>query len=205
MRHGWALLPLLTSLLACDRGGGRDAQTSSVASPSALPASSLAQHPSPAPEAWRWPSQAKTDGTFTAGIVDYRPAPVEVALLTEVRAAKHDGFDRVVFELGRGSPPGYHLEYVDRPVRQCGSGEPTPIAGDAWLEVRLEPASAHTTSGDPTIAHREQMVGLPVVLELEQTCDFEAQVVWVLGVKKPNKYRVSTLDEPLRLVVDVKH
>jgi hypothetical protein len=129
----------------------------------------------------------------------------EIALLTDVRAARHDGFDRIVFELGSGSAPGYHLEYIDRPVRKCGSGEATPVAGDAWLEIRFEPANAHTPSGAPTIAKRNQTVELEVVKELEQTCDFEAVVVWVVGVKRPNRYRVLTLDDPLRLVVDVKH
>jgi hypothetical protein len=142
---------------------------------------------------------------FTAGIVEYRPVPGRVALLTDVRAARHDGFDRVVFELGRGEPPSFHLEYIDKPVRKCGSGDPTPIAGDAWLEVRLEPADAHTPNGVATITERERKLELGVLRELELTCDFEAQVVWVLGVSKPNPYRVLTLNDPLRLVVDVKH
>jgi hypothetical protein len=172
-------------------------------------ASSVAAQPSGSvnsDDGRRWPARPKAEGEqFTAGIVEHRPPPAEVALLTDVRAARHEGFDRVVFELGSGAPPGYHLEYIDRPVRRCGSGDTTPVAGDAWLEVRLEPANAHTPSGAPTIADRDQAVSLGVVVELEQTCDFEAQVAWVLGVKKPNKYRVLTLNDPLRLVVDVEH
>jgi hypothetical protein len=122
-----------------------------------------------------------------------------------VRAARHDGFDRVVFEFGSGAAPGYHLEYIDRPVRKCGSGAATPIAGDAWLEIRFTPANAHTPSGAPTIANRNQTVDVGVVKELEQTCDFEAVVVWVVGVGRPNAYRVMALNDPMRLVVDVKH
>ncbi len=41
--------------------------------------------------------------------------------------------------------------------------------------------------------------------ELELTCDFEAEVTWVFGNAKPNKYRVMELREPTRLVVDVQH
>ena len=154
----------------------------------------------------RWPTKAAESGrAFTAGIVEYKAVPPGVALLTDVRAARHDGFDRIVFEFGSGAPPGYHLEYIDKPVRKCGSGEPTPIAGDGWLEVRFEPADAHTPSGAPTILDRDQKVDLEVVKELELTCDFEAIVSWVLGVRRPNKYRVLALNEPIRLVVDVKH
>ncbi len=143
--------------------------------------------------------------SYTAGIVEHRAAPPELALLTDVRAASHEGYDRVVFELGSGSPPGFHLEYIDRPVRKCGSGDVTAIAGDGWLQVRLEPASAHTERGAPTIAERERKLDLPLIKELEQTCDFEGQVVWVIGLSRPNRYRVLTLDNPLRLAVDIKH
>jgi hypothetical protein len=122
-----------------------------------------------------------------------------------VRSARHAGFDRVVFEFAAEARPGYHVEYIDKPVRKCGSGDTTPIAGDGWLEVRFEPTDAHTPSGAPTITKREQQVELGVLRELEQTCDFEAQVTWVLGVSRPNRYRVLALKQPARIVVDIRH
>lgn len=209
----WRSIGAAVLLLACDRGtGSRGATAGSGVDPvgaagtaaSATPSGSLPLSSLGGRE--RWPSPP--DGArqeFTAGIVAVRPAASGVALLTDVRAARHDGFDRVVFELGGGSPPGFHLEYIDKPVRKCGSGESTTIAGDAWLQVRLEPTNAHTENGAPTIADRKRSVDLEVVTELEQTCDFEAVVSWVLGVKRPNKYRVLTLNDPLRLVIDVQH
>ncbi|HYE95470.1 MAG TPA: hypothetical protein VD962_04635, partial [Rubricoccaceae bacterium] len=45
-----------------------------------------------------------------------------VATLQAVRTAQQDGFDRVVFAFD-GEVPGVHVEYVDRPAYQCGSGE----------------------------------------------------------------------------------
>jgi hypothetical protein len=200
--------------IACARREDPAARTDSVPAPSRLapadaPAAQQAAAPAPPPLA----PQARDGGVepagkgqaFTAGVVEYRPRPREVALLTDVRSARHEGFDRIVFEFATGPLPGYHLEYIDKPVRRCGSGETTVIAGEAWLEVRLDPANAHTPSGAPTIKDRDQELELAVVKELEQTCDFEAHVTWVLGAIKPNKYRVLTLDEPLRLVVDVQH
>jgi hypothetical protein len=197
--------------LACDGGG----EASGVPARSAAdPPTSAGTQPAPTSKATgtspqdspRWPAKAGESGqAFTAGIVEHKAVPRAVALLTDVRSARHAGFDRIVFEFGSGSPPGYHLEYIDKPVRQCGSGEVTTIAGDGWLEVRFEPADAHTPSGAPTIAKRDQKVDLEVVKELEQTCDFEAQVTWVLGVRRPNKYRVLALNQPVRLVVDVQH
>ena len=147
---------------------------------------------------------AGADGaTWTAGIVDLAPGPGGVASLISLRAAEHAGYDRVVWELS-GSAPGVHVEYVDRPVRQCGSGEPVPLPGDAWLEVRLEPARAHTEEGLPTIAERRRTAGLPLVQEMVQTCDFEAVVTWVLAVSSPEPIRVTRLASPPRVVVDIR-
>lgn len=126
------------------------------------------------------------------------------ALLKEVRAGSQEGFDRVVFELEGSAVPGYRIEYVDRPV-QCGSGEAVEVEGEAWLQVRLIPANAHTEAGEPTVRERERRLNLPVLKELESTCDFEADVTWVLGLASRRPYRVQELSSPARLVVDVGH
>lgn len=141
---------------------------------------------------------------WTAGIID-RPQPdAPAATLVAVRIGTHEGFDRIVFEFAE-RVPGYHTEYIDRPVRKCGSGNVTQVAGDGWLEVRMSPVNAHTEEGRPTVAERERMPNLPVLSELELTCDFEAVVTWVFGVESPNRYQVRELSSPPRLVVDVRH
>lgn len=146
----------------------------------------------PAPENW------------TAGIVEKERSELPPALLRAVRTAEQEGFDRVVFEFAE-AVPGYHIEYVDHPVRQCGSGEVMDVAGDGWLQVRLLPAQAHTEAGETTVAERERHLGFVVLRELESACDFEADVTWILGVASPNPYRILELADPPRLVVDVRH
>lgn len=197
-RVGCAVLVLAC---ACRRQAGEgEAPTrhSEQTTPSlAVPAASYA-------EADIGSSREQSATGFTAGIIEREASPQGIALLSDVRFARHEGFDRLVFEFAEGPLPGYHVEYIDKPVRQCGSGATTPIAGDAWLEVRFSPANAHTPSGAPTIAFREKKLDLQVVKELEQTCDFEAHVTWVLGAARPNPYRVLTLESPVRLVVDVQ-
>jgi hypothetical protein len=140
----------------------------------------------------------------TAGIVARDAGVGAPALLRDVRSARHVGYDRVVFEFSEGLP-NYHVAYVDRPVRKCGSGDPTAVAGDAWLEVRFNPANAHDERGATTVHELERQTKLGVLLELEQTCDFEAHVTWVLGLAKPNRYRVLELSSPWRIAVDVLH
>jgi hypothetical protein len=132
------------------------------------------------------------------------PTEGPAQLLREVRAAAHEGYDRVVFEFAAGVP-GYHLEYIDSPVRACGSGDVVSSPGDAWLEVRLTPANAHDEQGKPTMAFAAQTLGLPNLLRVERTCDFEAMTTYVLSVRSPLAYRVLTLSDPPRIVVDVAH
>jgi hypothetical protein len=129
----------------------------------------------------------------------------EPSLATAVRVGRNPDFDRVVFEFGTGAAPGYHVEYVDRPVRQCGSGHAVDVEGDAWLEIRLTPARAHDSAGNPTVMHQSSLhPEMPVVREIRLTCDFEGHVTWVLGLAHPNRYRVITLRNPSRIVVDVR-
>jgi hypothetical protein len=151
------------------------------------------------------PSEAAPPFDGTIGIVDVPRPGAPAALLANVRSGRHPGFDRVVFEFEKGPLPGYHVEYVDKPVHDCGEGKTIPIAGDAWLEVRLYPANAHTEAGKPTIPEREMKLDLGVARELERTCDFEAVVTWVVGLARPNRYRVLELSDPPRLVVDIIH
>ncbi len=127
-----------------------------------------------------------------------------VVLLREVRVAGHQEFDRVVFEFQGDDVPGYRVAYVDKAV-QCGSGEPVELAGEALLEVQLTPAQAHTEAGKPTVRDRERRLDFPGLKELKSTCDFEAEVTWVLGLGSHKAFRVLALAKPARLVLDIKH
>lgn len=145
-------------------------------------------------------------GQWTAGAVEKRRPNLSPVILRTIRTGRHKGFDRVVFEFrGSAAVPGYSIEYVDRPVRQCGSGDTVGVIGDAFLRVRLTPAQAHTDAGRPTIGYRELRTRLPLVKELQSTCDFEGEVEWVIGVSSANRYRVLELSNPRRLVIDIKH
>lgn len=151
------------------------------------------------------PGGTPADSGWTAGVTRVEHSPAGVAVLTAVRTARQAGYDRIVLEFGAGELPGYALEYIDRPVRQCGSGNVVPLGGDAWLQIELIPAHAHTEAGAPTIEDRSRAPDLPNVKQLVLTCDFEAHVVWVAAVATPGRYRVLELREPTRLVVDVLH
>lgn len=197
-------------LAAC--GGDRSAHPEPVdPAGTATVATDTAASPSPPAEPRQTPPAADTaapaDGPFhgTVGPTDRRPDATGVVAQTAVRAARQEGYDRLVLEFAGRRVPGYRVEYIDRPVRQCGSGAVVPLAGDAGLRIRVSPARAHDDAGNATLTERALAPRLPVLRELKLTCDFEAQLEWVLGLAQPNRFRVLELREPPRLVVDVLH
>lgn len=132
-----------------------------------------------------------------------REIPPDMAVLRDVRTGDQQQFDRVVFEIEGAKLPDYDVKYVPRPVH-CGSGLPAEVAGSAFLQVRLSPARAHTEAGASTVATLQRKVRLPVIREIRATCDFEGEVVWVVGLAARKEYRVHELEGPPRLVIDVE-
>ena len=95
-----------------------------------------------------------------------------------------------------------------RPVREDGSGHVVEVEGEAFLELRLTPASGVDLTGhsaDPTYEGPTRIdPGATVAVEeLVRTGDFEANLAWVVGVAERAPFAVALLDDPVRLVVDV--
>jgi hypothetical protein len=129
---------------------------------------------------------------------------VSVSRLTAVRAGRHAGFDRVVFEL-RGTPPGYRIQYVPKVV-QDGSGLPVALTGKAFIQVVLSPTSAHLDSGAPSWPGPKRFrTGFPAVRQVAFAGDFEGYVTFGLGISQRSGFRVIELRNPTRIVVDVAH
>jgi hypothetical protein len=175
-------------------------------SPSPTPTATVTAAPTPANAPVDETAQDSADFKGTAGNTEKKnPKATGAAILTDVRSARHTNYDRVVFEFDGTELPTFRIEYIDRPVRACGSGDVVPFAGDAWLSVRFSGANAHTDAGEATVKDRVRSPNLPIVKDLKLICDFEAEVEWVMGVSSPNKYRVLELKSPTRLVVDIRH
>ena len=143
----------------------------------------------------------------TAITRDPSPALPAIAVLTAVRHGVYrdanNAYDRIVFQFA-GKLPAYKVEYIDRPVRQCGSGDVVPLPGDAWLSIRFEPANAHDEQGRASVEQRDVVVNGRVLLRLKLICDFEAIVEWIAAVSTPGKFKLLELTDPTRLVVDIR-
>jgi hypothetical protein len=160
--------------------------------------------PAAAPGTPAAPAAGTPQENWTAGTTDQVRTVPRPVVLDDVRVGLNAGFDRVVLEFLGGTVPGYRVEYVDRPVRHCGSGDPVRLAGDAWLAITLRGTQAHDEQGQATVSPRERRLQMPILKEYEFSCDFEGEVQVVLGVSSPNRYRVIELQNPTRLIIDVQ-
>jgi hypothetical protein len=193
-----------------------DAQpANSAASPSASTAQALVPAPVHAAELARklapQPSIVQPEPSArSVPPVPARPGRVRVprsgepARLNALRVTKNAGFDRLVFEF-RERVPGYRIEYVNRPARDCESGQLRRVDGSGRLELQFFPAQAHAEDGEPVFRVRELKPALSVVRELERTCDRNGVVTWVVGTEAVNRYRAYELTAPPRLVVQIDH
>lgn len=130
--------------------------------------------------------------------------PATAPRLVDIRTGRHGAFDRVVLDL-QGSAPGYAVGYV-RQVTQDGSGRDVNLRGRANLLIRLRPAAAHTANGHPTYTGSQRStVDDPELREVALVGDYEGVVSVALGLAHRNGFRVSTLHNPTRIVVDVAH
>jgi hypothetical protein len=142
---------------------------------------------------------ANTDADLQAASAD---AAVTVSA---IRIGAHDGFDRVVFEVGGTGTPGWDVRYVDTASSQ-GSGDPVDVAGNAVLQVTV------TGAGYPYDTGVEEYAGGPLtgsgtsaVTEVVWNATFEGTSVAFIGTAAENPFRVYALSDPTRVVVEVAH
>jgi hypothetical protein len=140
--------------------------------------------------------------------VEATPPPgITTALLVNVKTQVLGPFDRVTFEFREGLP-GFRIEYVEPPIIADPSGLQVEIDGAAFLQVRMERAAGHDPdTGQQTYTGGLELTpGLPQVLELERTGDFEGVLTWAIGMNSRADFRVlQVLEDPPGLVIEVKH
>ena len=131
--------------------------------------------------------------------------PVDAAGLTvtTVRAARHEGYDRVVLELAGSGTPGWSVEYVDQPSSQ-GRGEAVDVPGAAHLQVTLQGVTAPYESGAVELARGPVGIsGTDVVQGAFYDATYEGTSVAWLGTSGRVPFRVYALTGPSRVVVEV--
>ncbi|MGY1828731.1 MULTISPECIES: AMIN-like domain-containing (lipo)protein [unclassified Blastococcus] len=143
-------------------------------------------------------------------VADSRPdtaaaSPGAAVTVTDVRAGRQDGFDRVVFEVAGAGLPGWDARYVAE-ARSSGSGFPVDVAGDAVLQLVLTGVGLPGDTGVAPYAGPDPVpAGGAVVQEVLIDTIFEGQMVSFLGAAAERPFRVYRLENPNRVVVEVLH
>jgi hypothetical protein len=159
-------------------------------------------------------SGAATTGTSTAattapfcgitwGSAAKSAARLWTGRVTSVRAGEHTCYDRVVFDIAKGSGAlGYHVAYVTNVVGP--SGVPVAVTGGAKLQVTINaPATVRVPSTGVL-----SFSGWRTFRQLKWVSSFEGYTDYGLGVRARLPMRAFTLtnaDGSKRLVVDVAH
>ena len=217
--HRLSLLPVILLLtlvaLACTNDAPAPATTPTAPSTPSATATRppAATPPSPTTAPGASPTLPPVEGTIDPlGFGGTDPVtvkanpdpPVGVSILRAIRMGAHPelgGWDRIVFEF-QGSLPYADIRYAPSAI-QCGSGAPVQLPGAAILLVKFQPADAHTAAG-PTLPAQTLPGPGNAVLQGRSACDFEAHVDWAFGVKGVQRFKVTTLSNPARVVIDVK-
>lgn len=198
---------LSLALAACGGGGSPEPSGTTSAPPTASPSPS-GTTPSAQPSAE--PSDVVTSPPpFAADTAPDTAEPSAGAqlLLTDIRLAGHDGFDRVVYEYEGEGTPGWNARYVDEAVADA-SGLPVEVAGSSLIEVTIMgvryPEEGDDAYDGPSVIRAE---GTEVVTEVVDSSIFEGYHQSFVGLDSAERlpFRVYLLEDPVRVVVDVAH
>ena len=124
--------------------------------------------------------------------------------VTDIRTGRHDGFDRVVFEVGGTGTPGWDVRYVDVATSQ-GRGDVVEVAGEAVLQVTVTGAGYPYDTGVEEYAGPDPLPGqgTATVTEVVFDATFEGTTVAFVGTRAEAPFRVYALQDPVRVVVEV--
>lgn len=214
MSHRRALAASAASCLlllgACAPGAPTDAPQSAETSPSASHSPTASATASATPE---------TTPTYEPGLDATKPInadnwmssveglppvrsddPAKALALTGMRAARHEGFARVVLEFsGEGTPGVWRAAWTEEAVEQ-GRGLPIQVEGEAVLDLVIDgtpmtasessyPSGTHTRAGD---------------LDVVSDGAFEDNTHVVIGAPTPRQFQIGFLSDPVRMVIDIR-
>lgn len=214
MSHRRALAASAASYLlllgACAPGAPTDAPQSAETSPSASHSPTASATASATPE---------TTPTYEPGLDATKPInadnwmssveglppvrsddPAKALALTGMRAARHEGFARVVLEFsGEGTPGVWRAAWTEEAVEQ-GRGLPIQVEGEAVLDLVIDgtpmtasessyPSGTHTRAGD---------------LDVVSDGAFEDNTHVVIGAPTARQFQIGFLSDPVRMVIDIR-
>jgi hypothetical protein len=182
------LVVAMLTLAACDGSGSDDR---------AAPTTAATTPASTATTAAAWPTAARTGPGGT------QPPDGPSAKLGAIRAARHPGYDRVVFQFEGAEVPGYRIEYVREITLGETDDQYLTLQGGALVQATFQgSATEDYRPGTQTVPDR-LTPGLAQVRQIGLAEDWEGVVRLGIGLDHRAGFRVLELHDPPRVVVDV--
>lgn len=124
------------------------------------------------------------------------------AKLAAIRAARHPGYDRVVFQFEGAQVPGYRIEYVREITLGESDDQYLALKGTALIQVMFQgTASDDYRPGTQTVPDK-LTPDLAQVKQIGLAEDWEGVVRLGVGLEHRAGFRVLELRDPARVVVD---
>ena len=195
-------------VVAC---GGSDA-ASPTTIPAAVPSSTSASTVVPATTIQATTTTNTTTTTTTACPVftdtdvkaDGFPGKLSGLVGADVRTGIQPCSERFVLELqGTGDFPGWWVRYQAAPLTDDPRGEPVQVAGSAFIVVTVESWMTNMEGVGYHGPTRITPTNVEHIKELVMLGNYESVTTWAIGLDSQRPFRVTTLDGPPRLVIDI--
>jgi hypothetical protein len=205
----WATVLAVVVLAGCGAGAG-PVSSPTGGSGSAVPPVSPTATATVGPTESATASEVACSPFGATGDVDSAD-PLALSPLTgaSMRVGRHDCFERFVFQMaGTGEVPGWSVGYQD-PMTADGSGEPVDLRGAADLVVTVGVWTVSDFEGRPEewppFEGPDDIVttGFVSLREARNLYAFEGVTQIGLGLDRKRPFRVTWMEAPARLVVDV--
>ena len=203
-----AALGLASVLLAGCLAEASASPAAPASAPATPPPASAPASGSASPDQTTEPIPSADLGEFSCDLPVVEDASVARAQIVDVRNGTHVGYDRVVFEFAEGLPE-MTLDRAAPPFNHDASGQPIDVEGTSFLRLTMRGGTKQTEDGTSSYDGPTDFdPGLPMLGDLVEGGDFEAQSTWYLGLSAEACVRVTQLvgeGGPARLVIDVAH
>lgn len=124
-----------------------------------------------------------------------------------IRAAHHQGFDRVTIEFSGTGPAGWYSKLLEQPKQQA-SGHDIAYEGNCALDLGIEmtPYPMDDPAAQQQMLETKQYPGTTehggIVTGVNYNSAFEARSQFIIGLTKKAPYSLTYLDGPPRVVID---
>lgn len=151
----------------------------------------------------QWNDAGKFNAWTSAAFSRKNKASKKTPYLREIRSARNQGFDRVVFEF-TGDIPRYQIEYIKAPIVGTADEE-VKVKGKFFVSINLQSLPYPDDEKLGEVKMLTDYKNAYAISEITQIEWFEGTRWYVVGLTAKKLYRVQQLKNPTRLVIDFKN